>query len=316
MRKAGVPSPRRVKQAGGARPKPRAYNGDADGEDAGLCDLVRGCLEFSVEEYLDDTVDSACSLEVFDEDYDNDEQGQEEVAPVDHLLDDATATNQLREGVRPHCNLSPAPPIGPRRRIRVNRRRFKPRQDDGETAAEHHDAEGTVRPPSLPPPEPPTPSYPSWAPPSGHRSHVAPPREPPPLCRHGQPPARRAEQWLDNRGALLPEAFLSASPKPTLSSYRIRVGRSNGRHTQDHAPQTEREPDSHRIHAARVNGRSAQLSPLRGGAEFDDGTLPQLASEAELEAWRQRVVNSALCFARVSDVTRGMLPRFGAIALG
>jgi len=55
--------------------------------------------------------------------------------------------------------------------------------------------------------------------------------------------------------------------------------------------------------------------PRRLAQGCDLEALPALASDEVLEAWRLRMVDSALRFARLSDVPHSMLARCGAISL-
>merc|ERR1711920_10333 len=115
--------------------------------------------------------------------------------------------------------------------------------------------------------------------------------------------------------------------------YRVDLRRSNERQARDHAPKKKADVQQKRV--ARSPERAARLVNHYGDEEFckhnlnshtepdflsqpdstldDSTTLPKLASETAIDAWRERIVNSALSFARASDVTHGMMPRFGAI---
>lgn len=66
----------------------------------------------------------------------------------------------------------------------------------------------------------------------------------------------------------------------------------------------------------RPRGSEAAGNRGRKGGELADAHLPPLANDEQLEAWRHRVADSALRFARNCDVPHGMLRHCGAIALG
>lgn len=167
----------------------------------------------------------------------------------------------------------------------------------------------------LPPPDHPTPSYPSWRPASTPRPPQGPrppgaPRRPPGDSNSGGfsgtsvTGAARAAQDSGAGVAELPEL---RSPGRQQRRSPLDVYRG-----QPFPSARGSVPSA----ASKGRRRSKELAGIEPDLDLDEAGLPRLANDEDLQSWRNLVAESALRFARVCDVPRSMLRNCGAISLG
>jgi len=134
---------------------------------------------------------------------------------------------------------------------------------------------------------------------------VRPPPRPPRARQARQPPRSWREEKPYRRKRSNSPPHPSAN-KPSLSAYRQGIVVA-----QDYSKLRTTSPRN-----SRRGPQARRRSPLRDDLlSLSCEALPPLPKDDELNAWRIRIADSALRFARTCDVPHGMLPRCGALAL-